>query len=64
MFVCPCVYSHLSMPYQIENGVRQGDVLAPFLFNLLFDGVIAMAMEAHPEEGVTVLYHPEGELHM
>lgn len=52
------------MPYQIENGVRQGDVLAPFLFNLLFDGVIAMAMEAHPEEGVTVLYHPEGELHM
>ena len=37
-------------------------MLAPFLFNLFFDAVIAMVMEAHPGERVTVFYHPEAEL--
>ena len=55
-------YGHLSKPFQIVNGVRQGDVLAPFLFNLYFDAVIAMALVDHAGGGVNVLYHPEAAL--
>ena len=55
-------YGRVSEEFLIRNGVRQGDVLAPTLFNLFFDAVICMAMQKHPEHGLTVLYHPEAEL--
>ena len=55
-------YGRVSEEFLTRNGVRQGDVLAPTLFNLFFDAVICMAMQKHPEHGLTVLYHPEAEL--
>ena len=37
-------------------------MLAPSLFNLFFDVVIAMAMEDHAGDEVNMLYHLEAEL--
>ena len=36
-------YGKVSKEFAIGNGVRQGDVLAPTLFNLFFDAVVSMA---------------------
>ena len=55
-------YGKVSKEFPIKNGVRQGDVLAPTLFNLFFDAVISMALERHPGYGVKVLYNQEAEL--
>ena len=55
-------YGHLSRPFQIMNGVRQGDVLAPSLFNLFLDAVMERALEGHVNDGVRMFYHPEAEL--
>ena len=41
-------YGKVSKEFPIKNGVRQGDVLAPILFNLFFDAVISMALARHP----------------
>ena len=48
--------------FPMKNGVRQGDVLPPILFNLFFDAVISMALARHPDYGVKVLYSQEAEL--
>ena len=53
---------HLSRPFQIMNGVRQGDVLTPSLFNLFLDAVMERALEGHVNDGVRIFYHPEAEL--
>ena len=55
-------YGRVSKEFSIRNGVLQGDVLAPTLFNLFFDAVMCMAMQKHPGHGLAVLYHPEAEL--
>ena len=55
-------YGCLSEPFQIRNGVRQGDVLAPTLFNIFFNAVLSKALEDHERDGVKILYHPEAEL--
>ena len=55
-------YGKVSDVFLIKNGVRQGDVLAPTLFNLFFDAVTCMFLQKHPGHGLTVLYHPEAEL--
>ena len=47
---------------QIQNGVRQGDVLAPTLFNMFFDAIICTSLEKHLDHGLTVLFHPDAEL--
>ena len=53
-------YGKVSKQFPIKNGVRQGDVLAPILFNFFFDTVIAMAMARHPGCGLKVLYNQAG----
>ena len=55
-------YGTVSKEFPIKNGVRQGDVLAPILFNLFFDAVISMVLARHPDYGVKVLYSQEAEL--
>ena len=55
-------YGHLSRPFQIMNGVRQGDVLAPSLFNLFLDAVMERALEGHVNDCVRIFYHSEAEL--
>ena len=52
----------MSGEFSIANGVRQGDVLAPTLFNLFFDSVICMALRKHPANGLTVLFNPAADL--
>ena len=55
-------YGRCSQNFSITNGVRQGDVMAPTLFNLFFDAVIIDAMSKHTEHGPTVLFHPDAGL--
>ena len=55
-------YGKVSKKFAIGNGVRQGDVLAPSLFNLFFDAVVSMALERHPENGLTILFNTNAEL--
>ena len=39
------------------HGVRQRDVLAPTLFNLFFDAIIATALARHPHFSVRILHN-------
>ena len=50
-------YGRLSEEFSISTGVRQGDVLAPVLFNLFFDAIVAATLQHHPEAGFKVLYN-------
>ena len=55
-------YGNVSSEFPIKNGVRQGDLLAPTLFNLFFDAVISKALAQHPGCGLKVLYHQKADL--
>ena len=55
-------YGRVSGEFGITTGVRQGDVLAPTLFNLFFDSVIASTLAQYPHCGVRMLYHLGDEL--
>lgn len=50
-------YGSLSEPFQIRNGVRQGDVIALIatLLNLFLDAVMVKASKNHDGDGVDVL---------
>ena len=52
----------LSAEFEITTGVRQGDVLAPVLFNLYFDAFVAATMFKYPGAGVKLLHDLEGPL--
>ena len=52
----------MSVKFDITTGVRQGDVLAPFLLSLLFYAVICATMSTHPSASVRILYSVEGPL--
>jgi len=56
-------YGQLSEPFSINNGVRQGCVLAPALFNLFLDHVVNQALK-DSNEGVTIRYTTNGVLHI
>ena len=56
------MYGRVSSDFDVTTGVRQGDVLAPVLFNLFFDTVIAVAQLAHPSSGVRMLFNLDGPL--
>ena len=55
-------YGKVSEEFSIKNGVRQGDVLAPTLFNLFFNAIISMALARHPDCGLKVMYNQDTEL--
>ena len=55
-------YGRVSEEFHITTGVRQGDVLAPTLFNLFFDSVIAYTLASHPNCGLKMLYNLGDEL--
>ena len=50
-----------SEPFSISNGVKQGCVLAPVLFNLFFTCVLNHAIR-DLEQGVYLRYRPDGSL--
>ena len=53
----------LSEPFPISNGVKQGCVLAPTLFSLLFSMMVRQATEElDDEDGVYVRYRLDGSL--
>ena len=52
----------LSEEYKVKSGVKQDDVLAPTLFNLLLDVIIRTAMMKHPDAGVHIQYNLNGPL--
>ena len=52
----------LSEEYKIESGVKQGDVLAPTLFNLFLDVIIRTVMIKHPDVGVHIQYNLDAPL--
>lgn len=50
-----------SAPFSISNGVKQGCVFAPVLFNLFFSCVLHHALEGL-DRGVLIRYHLDGSL--
>ena len=46
----------LSDEFPISVGVKQGDVLAPMLFNTYLDAVIRVALKNHPDKGIRIEY--------
>ena len=52
-----CGKKSISEEFDISNGVRQGDVLAPVLFNLFFDTITAATLSQHPGSGVRMLFN-------
>ena len=55
-------YGGVSGEFDVTMGVRQGDVLAPTLFNLFFDSVISATLARHPHCGIKILYNLGDEL--
>ena len=55
-------YGKVSDEFPIMNGVRQGDILAPTLFNLFFDAVIDMAVSKHPGHGAKMWFNTDAVL--
>ena len=51
----------LSNPFSVSNGLKQGCVLAPFLFNLYFNKVMQDALMEF-DDGVQVSYKMDGKL--
>ena len=51
------VAGKLSAKFNIENGVRQGDVLAPVLFNLFLDALLSIVESRIQGCGVVMVYN-------
>ena len=51
----------LSDEIPIDNGVKQGDVLAPTLFSIFFSVILSHAFQ-HCEKSVLLEFEPEEEL--
>ena len=50
-------------PFPVSNGVKQGCVLAPTLFSLLFAQMFSAAL-SQTEAGVKIHYHTDGEFNL
>ena len=55
-------YDKVSDEFPIMNGIRQGDILDPTLFNLFFDAVIDMAVSKHPGHGAKMWFNTDAML--
>jgi hypothetical protein len=53
---------HLGRNFPITNGVRQGCVVAPLLFNVSLDFIVKEALRALPNCGVEIEFWSGGEL--
>ena len=45
----------------VTNGVKQGCVLAPTLFNIMFSSMLSEAFRDN-DDGITIRYHTDGKL--
>ena len=52
----------MSEEFPISVGVKQGDVLAPMLFNLYLDAVLKVALKNHPNKGIDIDYSYNAQL--
>ena len=59
-----CVQNNgdISEAFVVTNGVKQGCVLAPILFCLMFSTMLHDAFH-HSENGICIIYQTEGKLH-
>ena len=48
--------------FAVTNGVKQGCVLAPILFCLLFSAMLQDAFH-YSEDGICIIYQTDGKLH-
>ena len=62
VYVCVTVDGQVAPEFEVCNGLRQGCVLAPTLFNLYINLVIKLWKEKCAEFGVDVLYKCGGKL--
>ena len=60
---CIRAYGTTSDFFEVNNGVRQGCVLAPSLFNIFLDHIIRTAISTVPD-GITLRYTTNGQLHI
>ena len=44
----------MSEEFPISVEIKQGDVLAPMLFNLYLDAVLKVALKNHPNKGIDI----------
>ena len=51
-----------SEPFPVTNGVKQGCVLAPTLFSMMFSAMLTDAFNAEEDGGIPLRYRVDGEL--
>ena len=52
----------VSEAFHVTNGVKQGCVLAPTLFSMVFAAMLTEAFQSSDNQGIKIRYRPDGRL--